>query len=174
MSSHAKGAGAAMRGEDHANARLLERFFAAVQRRDHEAIAACYHEDATFEDIAFVLNGRRSIHAMWHMIAGSDMRVAYTVEGAAEREGNARWTAEYTFRDSPDALGRPVRNEICSTFSFRNGLIARQVDRCDALRWGVQALGPVRGVLSWLLPAIRRRTARGKLDAFISLHPQYR
>ncbi|WP_207537817.1 nuclear transport factor 2 family protein [Sabulicella rubraurantiaca] len=145
---------------------LLERFFAAVQRRDHETIASCYTEDATFEDIAFSLSGRSEIHAMWRMIAASDLRVTFVVEDASTQEGHARWTADYTFRAKPDAPGRPVHNELRSSFAFRDGRIARQVDESNALRWGMQALGPVRGVISTLLPFLRRRAARRKLDDF--------
>lgn len=152
-------------------AALLESFFAAIQAREHAAIAACYCEDATFQDIAFRLEGRRSIHTMWRMIAASDMRVDYTVVSATERQGEACWTADYTFRDSPGAEGRPVHNKIRSTFTFRDGLIARQVDHCDPLRWGFQALGPFRGVISWIFPWVRRRAARRKLKAFAAAHP---
>lgn len=149
-----------------AERQLLERFYAAVQRHDHEAIAACYTEDASFQDIAFSLSGRGEIHAMWRMIAASDLRMTYVVEDAGTQEGHARWTADYTFRAAPDAPGRPVHNELRSSFTFRDGRIARQVDACSALRWGMQALGSVRGVLSTLLPVLRRRAARRKLDAF--------
>ncbi|MGK7864973.1 nuclear transport factor 2 family protein [Falsiroseomonas sp. E2-1-a4] len=142
----------------------MERFFAAIQTRDHAAIAACYCEDATFEDIAFRLEGRRSIHTMWRMIAGSDMRVDYNIVSAAERQGEARWTADYTFRKNPDAKGRPIQNKVRSTFTFRDGLIARQVDHCDALRWALQAMGPLLGVLSWMFPSVRRRVARQRLE----------
>ncbi len=114
-------------------ARLLERFFAAVQRRDHQAVAACYDEGATFEDIAFALSGRRRIHAMWHMIARSDMRLTYAIEHAGAGEGVARWTAEYTFRDRDGSPGRHVRNEVRSTFTIADVQILRQVDRCDAV-----------------------------------------
>lgn len=38
-----------------------------------EEPAACYHPDATFEDIAFPLRGKKQIHGMWHMIAETDL-----------------------------------------------------------------------------------------------------
>ncbi len=149
---------------------LLERLFEGLRARDHAAMAACYQPDATFEDIAFRLNGRKAIHAMWHMIADSDLRATYAIERAEESGGLAHWTAEYTFRDT----GRPVRNEIVSRFTFRDGLIATQVDESDALRWGMQALGPVGGLATWIAPPLRRRKAQAKLDAFIQAHPEYR
>ncbi len=40
-------------------------------------MAACYHEDATFSDIAFRLKDRNEIRSMWHMICtkGIDVKV---------------------------------------------------------------------------------------------------
>jgi hypothetical protein len=76
---------------------------------------------------------------------------------------------DYTFRDT----GRKVHNAIRSVFRFRDGLIAEHRDSCNALKWGVQALGPVEGFGSWLFPAKRREKARSKLEAFIARHPEY-
>lgn len=149
----------------------MHRFFAAVTELNHEEIAACYDEEAIFEDIAFSLVGRDRIHDMWRMIATSDLRVIYSIERAGAGEGKARWTAKYTYRDKPEDPGRPVQNHVQSTFSIRGGRIVRQTDECNALRWGVQALGLFRGVLSWLLPGIRRRAAIRKLNHFTASMP---
>ena len=62
------------------------------------------------------------------------------------------WIADYTFRDT----GRKVRNDLRSKFAFKDGLIIHQRDDCDAWSWGMQALGPVKGALSWLFPGKRR------------------
>ena len=153
----------------HENARLLEKFFKSLQADDHRAVAACYHRAATFEDIAFKLPNKQMIHAMWHMITEADLRLTYRIESADDRHGTACWTADYTFRDT----GRKVHNQLKSTFVFEDGLIISQRDDCNPWRWGVQALGPVRGTLSTLVPAKRREQAMGKLRAFIDRHPEY-
>jgi hypothetical protein len=57
--------------------------------------------------------------------------------------------------------------QIHPGFRFRDGLIVEHRDRCDALRWGIQALGPVKGVIAWLIPAVRRSQAMAKLQTFI-------
>ena len=64
-------------------------------------------------------------------------------------------------------------NDLKSNFTFKDGLIIDQRDDCNALSWGIQALGPVKGVFSWLFPGKRRRKAMDKLQAFIDRHPQY-
>ncbi len=146
----------------HANMRLLDRFYRGVQDHDHQSVAACYHPNATFKDIAFDLSGKKMIYAMWHMIAGTDLRIKYNVEQANETTGSARWHADYTFRDT----GRKVHNKLSSTFQFRDGLILGQVDDCNALRWGIQALGPARGFGSCLIPSEASGEGQGKAGGF--------
>jgi hypothetical protein len=154
----------------HKNALLLERFYKSLQARDHRATAECYHPNATFKDIAFDLPDKKKIHAMWHMISNTDLKLSYKIDDANERDGSAHWTADYTFSDTK----RKVHNELRSSFVFKDGLIIEQNDDCDARKWGMQALGPVQGLVAWLVPKIRRDKAMRKLDKFIAEHPQYR
>ena len=154
----------------HPNARLLEKFYASVQAHDHRAAATAIIRALLFEDIAFKLPDKQMIHAMWHMISETDLQLSYAIETADDRHGSARWIADYTFRDT----GRKVHNELRSKFTFKDGVIIAQRDDCDAWSWGMQAFGPVKGVLSWLFPGKRRKKAMEKLDAFIERHPQYR
>ena len=58
---------------------IAERLFDALDRHDHESMATCYSETATFHDIAFDLRGKRRIHAMWHMICEGDIHCTYEV-----------------------------------------------------------------------------------------------
>jgi ketosteroid isomerase-like protein len=148
---------------------LLERLYTCLNAKDHAGMAACYDPDADFEDIAFTLHGKKRIHAMWHMICETDLQAASTIRQVDERAGIVDLIDDYTFRDS----GRPVHNVIRSEFRFRDGLILEHRDSCNALRWGMQALGPVKGALSWLVPSIRRKIAMAKLESFIATHKQY-
>jgi hypothetical protein len=154
----------------HENAELLERLYKSVQADDHQAIADCYHPRATFHDIAFDLPDKKMIHAMWHMITETDLQLNYQIETADESKGTARWAADYTFKDT----GRRVHNELWSRFKFKDELILEHEDKCDPWKWGMQALGPVFGFATWLIPGIRRGKAMRKLKNFINEHPQYR
>jgi hypothetical protein len=156
----------------HENARLLEKFFEALQKEKHLTIADCYHQDATFTDIAFDLHGKKQIHAMWHMICDTDLRLSYNVENADARNGSARWVADYTFKDN--GTERKVHNELRSSFEFKDGLIIKHTDDCDARKWAMQALGPVKGIAAWLVPTLRQKKAKEKLEGFISKNPEYR
>jgi ketosteroid isomerase-like protein len=46
----------------------ITRFYAAFARLDGEAMQACYATDATFQDEAFTLEGRRQVGGMWRML----------------------------------------------------------------------------------------------------------
>jgi ketosteroid isomerase-like protein len=153
----------------HPHAALVEKLYTGLDRKDHQVMASCYHPEATFQDIAFTLRGKQRIHAMWHMIAGTDLRASFTLLHVDDQTAAVNLIDEYTFRDT----GRRVHNVIRSDFRFRDGLISEHRDSCDSLRWGIQALGPIKGTLSWLVPAIRRAKANAKLEAFIAEHPEY-
>lgn len=157
------------KGAPARQARVVEKLYTCLDRKDHEGMAACYHPDAVFRDIAFTLRGRKQIHAMWHMISESDLRAAFTLRRTDGRTATAELVDDYTFR----ATGRRVHNVIRSDFHFVDGLIIEHLDSCSALRWGVQALGPVKGVASWLVPGARRRMAMRTLDGFVARHPEY-
>lgn len=144
---------------------LIESFYQALQRRDGNAMAACYHPEATFEDEAFVLSGSEP-GDMWRMLTerGKDLRVEYRDVKADGDRGSAHWEAWYTF----SGTGRKVHNIIDAEFEFKDGKIYRQRDRFNFWRWTRQALGPIGLLLGWS-PMLRRKVraqARKGLEAF--------
>ena len=145
---------------------LLDRFYAAFDRGDGAAMAACYAPDARFSDPVFTdLRGTQPA-AMWRMLTArsSDLSVELVEREATEHRGSARWIARYTFPQT----GRPVVNEVRSTFRFTDGLIADQRDDFDFPRWARQSLGTP-GLLLGRTPFLRdrvRRTARKRLDRY--------
>lgn len=145
------------------NTQLIEKLYTCLDNHDHEGMAACYHSDADFKDIAFTLHGKKEIHAMWRMISETDLRATFTIIHADDEKVSVDLVDDYTFRDT----GRYVHNEIRSDFRFRDGLIIEHIDTCDALKWGLQALGPVKGVISWLVPATRQAKAKEKLEKYL-------
>ena len=52
----------------HPNAALIERFYEAFQRRDVDAMAACYAPDVTFSDPVFVELHGGEVTDMWRML----------------------------------------------------------------------------------------------------------
>ena len=89
--------------DGHPNAVLIARFYAALDRRDAEAMIACYHPKATFSDPVFPQLDAAGVAAMWRMLCerGKDLRVAVS-------EVSADATSDERFKLSDSAeLGVP-------------------------------------------------------------------
>jgi ketosteroid isomerase-like protein len=148
------------------NEGLIRRLYEAFDRRDGEAMAACYLPDARFEDPVFgELDGRQA-GDMWRMLTGraEDLSVELAEHEAGDAEGHARWIARYTFT----ATGRAVVNDVQASFRFGEGRIAEHVDRFSFFAWSRQALGPLGLALGWtpFLRAGTKRRARADLERF--------
>ena len=146
---------------------LLETFYQALHRRDGDAMAACYHADAEFEDEVFDLKGSEA-GDMWRMLCtrGKDLRVEFRDVKVDSNRGSAHWEAWYTF----SGTGRKVHNIIDAEFEFKDGRIYRHRDRFDFWSWSKQALGPI-GLLLGATPMLRNKVrdkARKSLDEFRS------
>jgi ketosteroid isomerase-like protein len=151
-----------------ANEALIDRFYSAFARRDHETMAECYVADATFSDPVFPDLHGDEVRAMWEMLCerGLDLSLTHSNVRADGDTGSAHWVAEYTF----SGTGRHVVNEIDASFGFADGLIAEHVDRFDLWRWTRQALGPVGLIAGWSPPIQNkvRDQARANLREFMA------
>ena len=140
----------------HPNDELVQRFYAAFDRKDGEAMAACYAPDVHFRDPVFGdLNGGEA-GDMWRMLTGraADLRVELAAHEAGDETGSANWIATYTFAQT----GRKVVNDIQARFRFRDGLIADHVDEFSFWTWSRQALGAP-GLLAGWTPLLRAKVS---------------
>lgn len=156
----------------HPNEQLLTKLFQCLNAHDHNGMADCYDEKATFRDIAFDLTGKQQIHAMWDMACSdnksgvkSDIKATVKELSANDSTGRVVVIDDYTFRDT----GRKVHNPIVSTFEIRNGKIIKQTDDCDPASWASQAFGGFKGFIAGHVGFVRRSKAMKKLKAE---HPQ--
>jgi ketosteroid isomerase-like protein len=145
---------------------LIQRFYAAFDRRDGDAMAACYAPDARFSDPVFPdLRGDRP-GQMWRMLTSQarDLRVELLAHAADGDTGTARWRAHYVFTQT----GRPVVNDVRASFRFADGLIAEHTDAFGFHHWARQALGPQGLLLGWtpLLRGAVRKRAAASLERF--------
>jgi ketosteroid isomerase-like protein len=152
---------------DVQNTQLLERLYDAFDRRDGDAMAACYAPTARFNDPVFGDLSGEEAGAMWRMLTGraADLRVELLEHEAGESSGSAHWVAHYTVTQT----GRAVVNDVHAEFRFAGGLIAEHIDRFGFWSWSRQALGTPGLVLGWT-PLLRRKVggqARAGLDAFM-------
>jgi ketosteroid isomerase-like protein len=156
----------------HRNAQRIETLYTALARGDADAAAACYvdADDAYFEDIAFRRHGREEIHQMWRMVCDAKPMVTFGSAIADDQRGNGHWTADYMFGKTENPPGRHVVNNTTSKFTFRDGLIVKHHDQCDARVWARQAYSVPRSFFAGFGPPRRRGAAR-KLRQFLESHP---
>jgi ketosteroid isomerase-like protein len=149
---------------------LIQRFYAAFDRKDGDTMAACYAPDARFSDPVFGELRGPEPGAMWRMLTGQarDLRIELVEHAGdpAAGTGTARWIARYTFTQT----GRPVTNYVRARFRFASGLIAEHDDVFSFPTWARQALGTPGLLLGWTPPlrASVRRRARGNLERFMA------
>ena len=151
----------------HPNALLLQRLFSSLDRKDDKAMAACYHAEATFQDIAFRLRGKAEISDMWRMICTGDIHATFEIIQADDTTGRVKVIDEYTFSET----GRRVKNVIDSRFTFRDHLVVEQRDDCDPREWAAMAMGGAKGFLAGHIAPLRRFMARRKLQTFVAQPP---
>jgi ketosteroid isomerase-like protein len=151
----------------HPNEKLIEKFYACFQKRDHQGMAACYHDEVEFSDAVFIgLKGARA-KAMWGMLCerGKDLAIEVSGISADADSGKAHWEARYTF----SATGRKVHNKIDAAFQFADGKIINHRDSFDLWKWARMAFG-LKGILLGWLPAVQtaiRKEAGKNLESFM-------
>ena len=146
------------------NAKVIERLYAAMNRKDGDAMAKLYAPDGRFRDPAFGELTGAEAGDMWRMLTGraSDLEVELAGHEVEGDRGSAHWIATYTF-----STGRHVVNDIHASFRFERGKIVEHEDSFSVFRWARQAFGPAGFVLG--LPPMSmliRRRARADLARF--------
>lgn len=156
------------------NELTLTKFYTSFSALDADTMASCYAENATFNDPAFSLKGRREIGGMWRMLCSTTQakgldhwKLEFSDIQADATKGRAHWEAHYLF----SATGRLVHNIIDGEFTFdKDGLIVTHRDTFSFWRWARQALGTPGLLLGWsrLLRAKVRAQAAGNLKKFLN------
>ena len=136
--------------------------YEAIQRGDAAAATACYCDDAYYEDLAFKLKGNGDIDAHVALVCSRKVKVAYTNIHTDGLEVKGHWVFDYVFAKT----GRPVHNEMNSTFKFRDGKIVDHRDEGNRWEWSKQALGFPQDIIVTLAPPILRRQAIEELEKF--------
>lgn len=152
----------------HANAKMIEGFYAAFAARDAEGMVACYADDVVFSDPVFPNLRGDEARGMWRMLCAraKDLRVESSGIDADDTTGRAHWEAYYTF----SATGEQVHNIIDARFEIRGGKITRHVDTFDLRRWAGMALGWKGKLFGWAPPlqnAVRKQADKG-LRAYLA------
>lgn len=154
----------------HANEEIIQRFYEAFARRDHETMASLYHPRIRFSDPVFPNLEGPAAGAMWRMLCerGTDLVIRHSQIRATDSEGSAHWDADYTF----SATGRMVHNSIDAKFRFEGGKIIEHTDTFDLWAWSRMALGTAGVLLGWS-PIVRNKVrgqAGTQLRRFMEKH----
>jgi len=152
----------------HAHESLIESFYGSFQKGDGEAMAACYHPEATFSDPVFPKLSAAEVGAMWRMFCSGEVEVTVEYRDIVcdETGGRGHWEAHYPFRTT----GRGVHNCIDATFTFKEGRILSHVDAFPFWKWTRMALGAPGLLLGWT-PLLRKKiqsVAKSNLAAFMA------
>lgn len=155
------------------NEDLILKFYKSFSEKDFKTMQSCYHDEATFNDAAFVNLDSKQVKAMWHMLCenGKDFRLVYSDISSNNTEGKAHWEAYYTFSKT----GNKVHNIINASFEFKDGLIFRHKDSFDFYRWAGFAFGVTGKLIGWT-PFFKSKIQSGAISSlkhFISKHPEY-
>jgi hypothetical protein len=111
-------------------------------------MAACYADDAVFEDPAFGVLKNGEVQDMWRMLidrSQGNLEIVFSDIKTEGDTGTAKWEAKYPFSKT----GRNIHNKISAKFIFRNGKIIDHRDSFDLWKWAGMALGTPGKLLGW-------------------------
>jgi len=127
---------------------LINNFYTAFQKLDHQEMIACYSDDIVFFDPVFGLLQSNEVKAMWQMLCtgAKDFSLTYgNIQHLDDEYSTCDWVATYTFSKT----GRKVVNRIKAHMRFADGKIAEHSDAFSLHKWSSQALGFSGWLLGW-------------------------
>lgn len=151
-----------------ANKHVIEKFYTAFQKLDHQTMNNCYSDDIVFSDPAFGLLRGDEAKSMWEMLCknAKDFSLTFSnIQLLDEEYATCNWVATYTFSKT----GRKVINNIKAFMKLKDGKIIEHSDAFKLSKWAAQALG-LKGVLLGWTGFMKRRiqkNARKNLIGFI-------
>lgn len=150
------------------NKHVIEKFYTAFQKLDHQTMNSCYSDDIVFSDPAFGLLRGDEAKSMWEMLCKNAKNFSLTfsnIQLLDEEYATCNWVATYTFSKT----GRKVINSIKAFMKLKDGKIIEHSDAFKLSKWAAQALG-LKGVLLGWTGFMKRRiqkNARKNLISFI-------
>ena len=150
------------------NEQVIERFYSAFRRLDHQTMNACYSEDIVFSDPVFGLLRGDEVRAMWEMLCknAKDFSLSFSDILTVDQEySTCNWTASYTFSKT----GRKVVNHIKAFMKLKDGKIIEHSDGFRLSTWIGQALGWKGVLFGWtgFMKRAVQKNARKNLINFI-------
>lgn len=150
------------------NAQIIEKFYTAFKKLDHQTMNSCLSDDIVFSDPAFGLLEGDDVKAMWEMLCRNafDFRLSFSnIELLDDEYTTCNWTASYIFSKT----GRKVVNHIKAHMRLKDGKIIEHSDAFKLSKWAAQALGWKGALFGWTNFMKKRiqQNARKSLEKFI-------
>jgi ketosteroid isomerase-like protein len=150
------------------NKQVIEEFYTAFQKLDHQTMNSCYSDDIVFSDPAFGLLRGEEAKAMWEMLCknAKDFSLTFSnIQLLDEEYATCNWIATYTFSKT----GRKVVNNIKAYMLLKDGKIIEHSDAFKLSKWAAQALGWKGALFGWtgFMKRKIQHNARKNLIAFI-------
>ena len=150
------------------NAQIIEKFFSAFQKLDHQTMNSCLSDDIVFSDPAFGLLEGDDVKAMWEMLCRNafDFSLKFSnIELLDDEYATCNWTASYIFSKT----GYKVVNNIKAHMRLKDGKIIEHSDAFKLSKWAAQALGWKGTLFGWTNFMKKRiqQNARKSLEKFI-------
>ena len=150
------------------NEELIQTFYEAFARLDHERMQNCYSPDPIFNDPVFGILQGEEVRAMWEMLCknAKDFSLTFSdIQSLDEEYYTCKWTATYTFSKT----GRKVVNNIKAFMKIKDGKIVEHSDAFRLSTWIGQALGWKGALLGWtgFMKKAVQKNARKSLNNFM-------
>ena len=130
------------------NSALINKFYTAFQKLDHQTMNSCYSDDIVFSDPVFGFLLATEVKTMWEMLCKNARDFSLSFSNISELDDEyctCEWIASYTF----SGTGRKVVNKIKAYMRFSDGKIAEHSDAFSIHKWSKQALGFSGWLLGW-------------------------
>jgi ketosteroid isomerase-like protein len=122
------------------NKEVIENFYRAFQRLDHQGMNACYSDDIIFSDPVFILLKDEEVKCMWEMLCKNAKDFSLTFSDIVlldDEYATCNWSATYTFSKT----GRRVTNNVKAFMRLHDGKIIEHSDAFRLSSWLKQAFG---------------------------------
>ncbi|KAJ7062607.1 hypothetical protein C8F01DRAFT_1281450 [Mycena amicta] len=153
-------------------------FVTAYSNMDYSALKALTTPDFTFSDAAYPHITGATARGMYRWFIHDQptkTHMVVTLHSVVPSSASPADTAVASFTDDYFFNGNHVVNNITSTMTVRDGLLANEVDEYSFAAWAEQALGPVVGPLAAPLDvtqSIIQVAGKVQLETFMLFNPE--
>lgn len=155
---------------DAMKTQTIQKLYEALSNKNHVAMSALYHPQASFTDGIFNVKGKK-IEGMWHFMGTIAQDFSLKVNSIEEKGDHfeVKWESFYKLGENN------IHNVLQTKIKFQNNQIIDQQDSFSFYRIASQTGGLKGRLLGWLPAA--KEAIKGKMvaafDKFLVQYPAY-